>query len=55
MGQFDFTYELPTNFSSIVIQLLRQKQHNDMAHAFQQCKFEYERGGLFHPPGDYHH
>lgn len=30
MGQFDFTYELPTNFSSIVIQLLRQKQHNDI-------------------------
>lgn len=45
MGQFDFTYELPTNFSSIVIQLLRQKQHNDMAHAFQQCKFEYDDAG----------
>lgn len=51
MGQFDFTYELPTNFSSIVIQLLRQKQHNDMAHAFQQCKFEYDDKGLAYYAG----
>lgn len=51
MGQFDFTYELPSNFSSVVIQFLRQEHRNDMMQAFQQCKFEYDDKGLAYYAG----
>lgn len=42
MGQYDFTYEMPQNFNSRVIQFLQQKGRNNLAAAFQKCKYEYE-------------
>lgn len=51
MGQFDFTYELPSNFSGAVIQFLHQEHCNDMIQAFQQCKFEYDDKGLAYYAG----
>ena len=43
MGQF--TYELPNNFNTRIIQFLQQKGRSDVAVAFQQCKYEYEDVG----------
>lgn len=43
MGQF--TYELPNNLNTRIIQFLQQKGRSDVAVAFQQCKYEYEDVG----------
>lgn len=52
MGQYDFSYELPTGFSNRVMQLLRQTSCNErLAKAFQHCKFEYEDLGLAYYAG----
>lgn len=45
MGQYDFTYEVPNNFNTRVIQYLQQKGRNDLIAAFKQCKSEYEDVG----------
>ncbi len=42
MGQYDYTYEIPQNFNTRIIQFLQQKGRNDLAIAFQQCKVEHE-------------
>ncbi len=47
MGEYDFTYELPSDFSNRVFQLLKQTYFDSrLAMAFQHCKFEYEDLGL---------
>jgi len=52
MGQYDFSYELPSDFISRVIQLLQQTSGNAcLADAFQHCTFEYEDLGLAYYAG----
>ena len=51
MGQFDFTYELPNNFNSSLIQFLQQNRSTDVAQAFQRCKYEYQDLGLAYYAG----
>ena len=52
MGQYNFSYELPSDFYSRVIQILQQISVNDrLADAFQRCKFEYEDLGLAYYAG----
>ena len=51
MGQYDFTYEIPANFNSRINQFLQQKNRNDFARAFQNCKYEYEDLGLAYYAG----
>lgn len=46
MGQNDFTYELPRDFNGRIIQFLQQQMRNDVASAFQNCKYEHEDLGL---------
>lgn len=45
MGQYDFTYEIPQNFYTRIIQFLQQKGRKDLSTAFQQSKYEYEDVG----------
>lgn len=45
MGQYDFTYVIPQNFNTRIIQFLQQKGRDDLIEAFQQCKCEYEDVG----------
>ena len=43
MGQYDFTYEFPSDFEKRVKQLLQQGFSGmQVATAFQKCKYEYE-------------
>lgn len=42
MGLYDFTYELPKNFNTRVIQFLQQLGNANLAAAFQRCEYEYE-------------
>lgn len=52
MGQYDFSYELPTDFTNRVIQILQQTARNaSVAKAFQNCKVEYEDIGLAYYAG----
>lgn len=52
MGEYDFTYELPSDFSNRVFQLLKQTySESRLAMAFQHCKFEYEDLGLAYYAG----
>ena len=52
MGQYDFSYELPSDFSNRVIQLLQQiSVITHLVYAFQHCKFEYEDLGLAYYAG----
>lgn len=47
MGQYDFTYEFPSDFEKRVKQLLQQDFSGmQAATAFQKCKYEYEDVGL---------
>ena len=39
---YDFTYELPKNFNTRVIQFLQQLGNAELALAFQRCKYEYD-------------
>ena len=45
MGQYDFTYIIPHNFTTRIIQFLQQKGRNDLIAAFKQCEYEYEDVG----------
>ena len=45
MGQYDFTYEIPQNFTTRIFQFLQQKGRIDLSTAFQQSKYEYEDVG----------
>lgn len=51
MGQYDFTYELPSNFNNTLIQFLRQNRREDVAQAFQRSKYEYDDVGLAYYAG----
>lgn len=52
MGQYGFSYELPSDFSNRVIQLLQQISGNThLVYAFQHCKLEYEDLGLAYYAG----
>ena len=43
MGQYDFTYEFPSDFDNRVRQLLQQDHYGvQVASAFQRCSYEYE-------------
>ena len=46
MGEFDFTYRLPQNFSRRVVQYLEQLESPNVARAFQNCTYDYEDLGL---------
>ena len=51
MGQYDFTYELPSNFNNTLIQFLRQNRRDDVAQAFQRSKYGYDDVGLAYYAG----
>lgn len=51
MGQYDFTYELPSNFNTRIEQLLKQLERSDLIEAFKECKYEYEIIGLAYYAG----
>lgn len=51
MGEFDFTYRLPQNFSRRVVQYLEQLESPNVARAFQNCTYEYEDLGLAYYAG----
>ena len=52
MGQYDFTYELPADFTYRVMQILQQTAcASQVAIAFQHCTFEYEDLGLAYYAG----
>ena len=46
MGAYDFTYEIPDNFSKRVVQYLQQIGNVNIANAFIRCKYEYEKVDL---------
>ena len=47
MGQYDFSYELPSDFSNRVLQFLKQSSCNaQLAEAFRHCQYEHEDLGL---------
>ena len=45
MGQYDYSYEIPSNFHTRIIQFLQQKGRQDLSTAFQHSKYEYEDMG----------
>lgn len=52
MGQYDFTYEFPSDFDNRVKQLLQQEDSRaQVASAFQRCKYEYDDLGLAYYAG----
>lgn len=51
MGEFDFTYRLPQNFSRRVVQYLEQLESPNVARAFQNCAYDYEDLGLAYYAG----
>ena len=51
MGEFDFTYRLPQNFSRRVVQYLEQLESPNVARAFQNCTYDYEDLGLAYYSG----
>ena len=51
MGEFDFTYRLPQNFSRRVVQYLDQLESPNVARAFQNCTYDYEDLGLAYYAG----
>ena len=52
MGQYDFSYELPSDFTNRVTQLLQQTSCDTrLADAFRNCEFEYEDLGLAYYAG----
>ena len=52
MGQYDFTYEFPSDFDNRVKQLLQQETSRaQVASAFQRCKYEYDDLGLAYYAG----
>ena len=51
MGEYDFTYVLPNNFRSRVVQFLRQFNNSKVVNAFFNCKYEYVDVGLAYYAG----
>ena len=52
MGQYDFSYEIPLDYSNRVRQLLQQTTcDTKLAKAFQRCRFEYDDLGLAYYAG----
>lgn len=52
MGQYDFTYEIPSSFATRIIQFLNQRKNGHIiANAFQKCQYEYDDVGLAYYAG----
>ena len=52
MGQYDFTYEFPTDFDKRIVQILQQKTAGaQLSAAFKACSYEYEKMGLAYYAG----
>ena len=51
MGAFDFTYEIPKNFNKRVVQYLQQLENVNIANAFRNCKYEFEKVDLAYYAG----
>lgn len=51
MGQYDFTYTVPSNFESRIKQLLQQYGYNHLAEAFRRCNYEYNDIGYAYYAG----
>lgn len=51
MGQYDFTYEIPGSFKNNLVQFLIQNGSDNVAQAFQRCKYEYEDINFAHYAG----
>ena len=52
MGQYDFTYEIPSSFATRIIQFLNQRKNGQIiANAFQKCQYEYDDVGLAYYAG----
>ena len=52
MGQYDFTYEIPTDLANRITQLLQQKPNGrQMVEAFKNCSYEYEDLGFAYYAG----
>lgn len=52
MGQYDFTYEFPTDFDRRVAQILQQKPSGvQLVYALKNCDYEYENLGLAYYAG----
>ncbi len=52
MGQYDFTYEIPSSFPTRIIQFLNQRKNGQIiAKAFQKCQYEYDDVGLAYYAG----
>lgn len=51
MGAFDFSYQLPSNFSTRIDQFLSQYDKRTVADAFKKCQYEYDDQGLAYYAG----
>lgn len=51
MGEFDFSYKLPSNFDRRVCQFLQQMKETNVAEAFKNCMYEYDDVGLAYYAG----
>ncbi|MBR0282254.1 MAG: abortive infection family protein [Oscillibacter sp.] len=51
MGQYDFSYEIPDNFSTKFVHFLRNNDGADIVQALSRCNFEYEDLGLAYYAG----
>lgn len=51
MEEFNFSYELPSNFDRRVCQFLQQTKELDVAEAFKKCKYEYDDIGFAYYAG----
>lgn len=51
MGQYDFSYELPSNFKKNLIQYLQQNGNNDVAQILQRCEYDYQEIGFAYYAG----
>lgn len=51
MGDFDFSYKLPSNFDRRVCQYLQQMKKSNVADSFKKCIYEYDDVGLAYYAG----
>lgn len=51
MGEFDFSYKIPENFTKRTVQYLQQLNKIIVAESFKRCTFEYEDVGLAYYAG----
>ncbi len=51
MGEYNFTYEIPSNFESRIRQFLQSQRREDLYTAFQRCKYEHNDCGYAYYAG----